>query len=70
MFNLKRKLLAGAITALIASAGAFAQRDKDKQRPPKGDTRVVAGDKRGEKPPQNSNNNNDRNRGGDKKGKP
>ena len=68
MVNLKRKLLAGAMTALIASAGVFAQKNNDKQRPPKGDTRVVAGDKRGDRPPQNNNNNSDRNR--DKKGKP
>ncbi|HZE70231.1 MAG TPA: hypothetical protein VE135_11985 [Pyrinomonadaceae bacterium] len=68
MVNLKRKLLAGAMAALIASAGAFAQRGDDK-RPPKGNNKVVAGDK--QKPPQNSNNRGggDKNKG-DKRGKP
>jgi len=55
--------------ACIVSAGVFAQKGDDK-RPPKGDNKVVAGDKRGEKPPQNNNSQGDKNKGGDKKGKP
>ncbi len=66
MVNLKRKVLAAAITAFIASAGAFAQKGDDKQRPPKDDNRVVV--KQKEKPPPNKNNQ-DKNKG-DKKGKP
>jgi hypothetical protein len=65
MVNLKRKVLAAAITAFIASAGAFAQKGDDK-RPPKDDNRVVV--KQKEKPPPNKNNQ-DKNKG-DKKGKP
>jgi hypothetical protein len=65
MVNLKRKVLAAAITAFIASAGAFAQKGDDK-RPPKDDNRVVV--KQKEKPPPNKNNQ-DKNKG-DKRGKP
>ena len=68
MVNLRRKLLAAAMTACIVSAGAFAQ-GGDK-RPPKEPNKVVAGEKRGEKPPQNSNSQGDKNRDKDKKGKP
>ena len=69
MTKLKRTLLAAAIIACLASAGAFAQKQGEDKRPPKEGGRVVVqpkGDK--EKPPQNSN------QGGkkpdDKKGKP
>ncbi len=67
MVNLKRKILAAAMTAFIASAGAFAQKRDDK-RPPKDDKNKVVVTPKGEKPPPNSNQG-DRNKG-DKKGKP
>ena len=68
MLNLKRKLLAGAITAVVALAGAFAQKGGDK-RPPKGDdTRVVVKPKGGERPPPN--NNQDNKNKGDRRGRP
>jgi len=70
MVNPKRELLAAVTAICLASAGAFAQkRGDDNKRPPKEPNKVVAGDKRGEKPPQN-NNQRDKDRGGDKKGKP
>ena len=68
MVNLKRKVLAGVITAVIASAGAFAQKGGDDKRPPKGDTQVVVRPKEKDRPPQN-NNQGDKNKG-DKRGKP
>jgi hypothetical protein len=66
MTNLKRKLLAVAMTCFL-SGGAFAQRrGEDKPRPPKDNTpKVVVQPK--EKPPQNNNQGDKRNDG--KKGR-
>ena len=67
MVNLKRKLLAGAMTVVIVSAGAFAQKGRDDKRPPKDGPKVVVTPK-GERPPQN-NNQGDKNKG-DRRGRP
>ncbi len=66
MLNLKRKLLAVAMTLCIASVGAFAQRGQDEKHPKKDPPKVVVQPK--DKPPPN-NNRGDKDRG-DKRGKP
>jgi hypothetical protein len=64
MISLKAKLLALAMI-FVVSAGAFAQKDKRPEKPK--DTKVVVKDKEPrDKPPQNDN----RDKRGDKKGKP
>jgi hypothetical protein len=65
MTNLKRKLIAVALTCFF-STGAFAQKRGDDKRPPKDNTpKVVVQPK--EKPPQNNNQGDKRNDG--KKGR-
>ena len=70
MTNLRGKLMAVAMSVVmtgVMSLGAFAQKKKDKDRPPKPqDTKVVVEPKG--KPPQNTNQGGRRNDG--KKGKP
>ena len=69
MFNLKRKLVAAAMMTCIASAGAFAQRDKDREdKRPKKNPDVVVIKPKGEKPPPPRDNQGDKNKG--KRGKP
>jgi len=60
MTNLKRKLLALAITCIVSGAAFPQNKDQDKRPPKSENTRVVVKEK--EKPPQK--------KGDDKKGKP
>ena len=61
MANVKRKLLALAITCIVSGAAFPQNRDQDKRPPKNENTRVVVKEK-GEKPPPK--------KGDDKKGKP
>ena len=70
MFDLKQKLVAGGMAALMScvlSVGAFGQKQGETQRPPKPDNRVVVKEKE-PRPPQNNNTPPPRN--DDKPGKP
>ena len=69
MTNLKRKLIAGAMSVVMTgmvSLATFAQKREEK-RPPKPDNTKVVVEQKG-KPPQNTNQGDKRNDG--KKGKP
>ena len=67
--DMKRKLLVVVMMCGV-SLGAFAQKDDKNKRPPKEPARVVPSEKdKRDKPPSNSNQGN-KNKGGDKRGKP
>ena len=50
-----RRILVAVLTALVLATGGLAQKDKNDNRPPKKDTRIVDKEK-GNKPPPNNNN--------------
>jgi hypothetical protein len=68
MFNLKRKLVAAAMMACIASGGVFAQKGEDK-RPKKDTGKIVVKPKGEEKPRPRDDDNRDKRRD-DKRGRP